>query len=159
MHNEISGEVTYNLAGGAFSFTAIADRIDELKGGGLNILDYKTGRIPTSKQVDSGHALQLLLEGLIAQKGGFTGIKRDDVRQTIYWQLGCKKLEITPKKEEDLIEKCEDYLLRLVSTFEFETTPYHSRPVPKFIPKNKDYEHLARIKEWSVQEDGEGSDA
>lgn len=159
VHNEISGEVTYNLAGGAFSFTAIADRIDELKGGGLNILDYKTGRIPTSKQVDSGHALQLLLEGLIAQKGGFTGIKRDDVRQTIYWQLGCKKLEITPKKEEDLIEKCEDYLLRLVSTFEFETTPYHSRPVPKFIPKNKDYEHLARIKEWSVQEDGEGSDA
>ena len=159
VHNEVSGEITYNLAGGAFSFTAIADRIDELKDGSVNILDYKTGRIPSQKQVDSGHALQLLLEGLIAQKGGFTGIKRKDIRQVIYWQLGCKKLEITPEEEKRLIEKCEDYLLRLISTFDFETTPYHARPVPKFIPKNKDYEHLSRIKEWSVQEDGEGSDA
>lgn len=157
VHNEVSGKITYNLANGAFSFMAIADRIDELKDGGLNIIDYKTGQIPSQKQVESGHALQLLLEGLIAEKGGFSGIKQADVRQAIYWQLGSKKLDIT-LEEKNLIDKCEDYLLKLISTFEFETTPYHSRPVPKFIPKNKDYEHLARIKEWSVQEDGEGSD-
>lgn len=158
VHNEVCGSIQYDLPNGPFIFTAIADRIDELKGGGLNILDYKTGRIPSLNQVCSGHALQLLLEGLIAQKGGFTGIKRDDVCQAVYWQLGSKKLDICPQKEDiNFIDKCEDYLLRLISTFDFETTPYHSRPVPKFIPKNKDYEHLARIKEWSVQEDGEGS--
>lgn len=158
VHNEVSGEITYDLANGPFSFTAIADRIDELKDGGLNIIDYKTGQIPSQKQVESGHALQLLLEGLIAQKGGFSKIKRADIRQAIYWQLGSKRLDLVPE-EKNLIDKCEDYLLRLISTFEFETTPYHSRPVPKFIPKNKDYEHLSRIKEWSVQEDGEESDA
>lgn len=158
VHNEVSGEITYDLANGPFSFTAIADRIDELKDGGLNIIDYKTGQIPSQKQVESGHALQLLLEGLIAQKGGFSKIKRADIRQAIYWQLGSKRLDLVPE-EKNLIDKCEDYLLRLISTFEFETTPYHSRPVPKFIPKNKDYEHLSRIKEWSVQEDGEENDA
>ncbi|MCM1324572.1 MAG: PD-(D/E)XK nuclease family protein [Acetobacter sp.] len=157
VHNEICGEIQYNLPNGPFSFTAIADRIDELEDGTLNIIDYKTGQFPSYKQVCSGHALQLSLEGLIASKNGFTGIKSNDVCQMIYWQLGTKKLEINPK-EESLIEKCEDYLLRLISTFDFETTPYHSRPVPKFIPKNKDYEHLARIKEWSVQENGEGGD-
>jgi hypothetical protein len=45
-----------------------------------------------------------------------------------------------------------------MTTFSFETTPYLSRPIPKFISKNRDYEHLARIKEWSVQEEDGGSD-
>ena len=61
-------------------------------------------------------------------------------------------------EEDDIIEKTEEYLLRLVSAFDFVTTPYLSRPTPKYIPKNKDYEHLARIKEWSVQDDGDSSD-
>lgn len=158
VHNEVRGEIKYNFPLGEFSFTAIADRIDELKDGTLNIFDYKTGTFPTKKQVDTGHALQLPLEGLIAQKGGFNGIKSQTVNNLTYWQLGTKKLEIAPQDAQDnLIDKSEEYLLRLISAFDFETTPYHSRPVPKYIPKNRDYEHLARIKEWSVQEDGEAS--
>lgn len=159
VHNEVCGEVKYSFPTGEFSFTAIADRIDEMKDGSLNIFDYKTGTFPSKKQVDSGHAIQLPLEGLIAQKGGFTGIKAKAINNLIYWQLGTKKLEMQPDNgKENLIDKSEDYLLRLVSAFDFETTPYHSRPIPKYIPKNKDYEHLARIKEWSVQEDSGGGD-
>lgn len=157
IHNEISGEITYNFPSGDFTFTAKADRIDELKDGSINIIDYKTGQIASKKQVLSGHALQLLLEGLIAQKNGYQSICNTKVNNLIYWQLGKKSLEIEAQKE-DVIAKCEDYLLKLVSTFDFETTPYHSRPTPKFIPKNKDYEHLSRIKEWSVLEDGDGTD-
>lgn len=159
VHNEVCGEIKYNFPRGEFSFTAIADRIDEMKDGTLNIFDYKTGAFPSKRQVDSGHAIQLPLEGLIAQKGGFNGIKAKTVSNLIYWQLGAKKLEMSPNNEKDnLIDKSEDYLLRLVSAFDFETTPYHSRPIPKYIPKNKDYEHLARIKEWSVQDDSESGD-
>lgn len=157
VHNEVSGEICYNLAQGAFRFTAKADRIDLLKDGSLNIVDYKTGKIPSKKQVMSGHAMQLLLEGLIALKGRFEGISKADVTNLIYWQLGNSSLEI-PAKEQDILEKSEEYLLKLVSTFDFETTPYYSRPMPKFVSKNKDYEHLARIREWSVQDDGEGND-
>ncbi len=157
IHNEISGEIVYLLPGGEFKFTAKADRLDELKNGNFNILDYKTGKIPSKKQIMSGHALQLPLEGLIATKGKFTGLNNTAVQNMIYWQLGVSALSFSPK-EADILEKSENYLLELITTFDFETTPYHSRPVPKFVPKNKDYEHLARIKEWSIQEDGENGD-
>lgn len=157
VHNEIKGEISYNLPNGPFTFTAKADRIDELKDGCLNILDYKTGKIPSSKEVQSGHALQLPLEGLIASKGHFETISNMNVQKLIYWQLGNSILEITPQND-DILQRTEDYLLKLVETFDFETTPYHSRPIPKFIPKNSDYEHLARIREWSVQEDGESNE-
>lgn len=157
VHNEIKGEITYNLPNGPFTFTAKADRIDELQDGYLNILDYKTGKIPSSNEVKSGHALQLPLEGLIASKGHFETIDNMNVKKMIYWQLGSSVLEITPQND-DILQKTEEYLLKLIETFDFETTPYHSRPIPKFIPKNSDYEHLARIREWSVQEEGESNE-
>ncbi len=157
VNNEICGQITYQLPRGNFTFTAKADRIDELKDGSINIIDYKTGNTAGKKQVLSGYALQLPLEGLIAQKHGFSQISNNRVNNLIYWQLGKKTLE-TDAEKEDIINKCEEYLLKLASVFDFETTPYHVRPTPKFIPKNKDYEHLSRIREWSVQEDGDGAD-
>lgn len=157
VYNEINGEIRYSFPAGDFCFTAKADRIDVLKNGRINILDYKTGKIPSRKQVISGHALQLLLEGLIALKGTFQTSSYGKPDKLIYWQLGKDVLEIAVD-EDDILQKCEDYLLKLVSIFDFETTPYLSHPIPKFVVKNRDYEHLARIKEWSVQEDGESDD-
>lgn len=154
IYNETSGEVCYDTPNGNFIFTAKADRIDYLKNGFINIIDYKTGTIPTKKQVDNGFALQLTLEGLIAKKGKFEGFSNNKVSKLIYWQLGKKHLEIDTN-ESDILDKTEQYLLKLISMFDFETTPYLSRPNPKYIPKNKDYEHLARVKEWSVLENEE----
>ena len=51
-----------------------ADRIDRLADGGLAIVDYKTGAPPSGKAVADGYSLQLGLLGLIADRGGFTGI-------------------------------------------------------------------------------------
>ena len=107
VNNETNGEITYQLPGGDFTFTAKADRIDVLKDGSINIIDYKTGKIPSKKQVMSGHALQLPLEGLIASKGGFTGIINNKVQKLIYWQLGSGTLEIQPD-EEDILAKSEE---------------------------------------------------
>ena len=125
--------------------------------GAINIFDYKTGKIPTLKQIKSGHALQLLIEGLIAKERTFNNIKSNKIDKLVYWQLGNSKLELDEEVDE-LLEKTEEYLKKLINIFDFETTPYHCRPTPKFIPKNRDYEHLARIKEWSVQEEGESND-
>ena len=157
VNNEITGQVSFNAPNGPVTFTAKADRIDELKNNNINIIDYKTGKIPSKKQVFSGHALQVVLEGLIARKGSFDNISSKELEQLLYWQLGAKSLDINPE-EDDIIDKTEDYLLKLISAFDFETTPYLSRPSPKYVPKNKDYEHLARVREWSVQDDGEGLD-
>lgn len=161
INNEVSGKIEYETANGSVCFTAKADRIDVLKDGFIRIIDYKTGKIPSKKQVMSGHALQLLLEGLIASKGHFENISSSEVKDLTYWHLGSelssKNLLTIDIKEEDILNRCEEYLLKLISAFDFETTPYHSHPLPKYISKNRDYEHLARIKEWSVQ-DSEVSD-
>lgn len=152
VNNEISGEITYSLPAGNVTFTAKADRVDELKNGKINIIDYKTGNIPTDKQVNNGYALQLPLEGIIAARKGFGNLQNKEVQNLIYWQLGKKKLEISTAKTE-ILEKCEAFLLELMKTFDDPHMPYYFRPVSKFIIKNRDYEHLARVREWSVQED------
>lgn len=161
INNEISGEIIYHLPHGDVTFTAKADRIDILKDGKINIIDYKTGKIPSKKQVQGGHALQLSLEGLIATKGGFSNIQNKEVNKLIYWHLAS---ENSPKNtlsfcvnEENLLEKSEEYLLKLINTFDMKTTPYYARPIPKYVSKNTDYVHLARIKEWSVQEEDESN--
>ena len=157
INNEVSGEIVYHLPKGDVTFTAKADRIDILKDGKINIIDYKTGKIPNKNQVQSGHALQLPLEGLIATKGHFSNIKNNDVNKLIYWQLGNDNLSKSTLSfginDDNLLEKSEEYLLKLMNTFDMETTPYYARPIPKYVSKNIDYVHLARVKEWSVQEE------
>lgn len=156
INNEIEGEIIYSMPNGDFKFTAKADRIDELKNGSINIIDYKTGKAPSKSQIKSGYALQVILEAIIASKNGFNKIKNKNIEKLIYWQLGKTNLELNAS-EDDLINKTEDYILRLISAFDFETTPYLSRPTPKYVSKNKDYEHLARIREWSVQDSEDDS--
>ena len=104
--------------------------------------------------MNNGYALQLPLEGLIAKKNGFSGIQNKEVENLIYWQLG-KKSMITPTENTEILKNCEDFLLKMMKTFDDPNTPYLFRPVPKFIIKNRDYEHLARVREWSVLEDSE----
>ena len=50
---------------------AIADRIELDHKGTLAILDFKTGALPTKKDVLSGLSPQLLVEAIIAFEGGF----------------------------------------------------------------------------------------
>ncbi len=38
----------------------------------------------------------------------------------------------------------------LLNAFARQETPYLSRPFPKFVPRFSDYDHLARVKEWSA---------
>lgn len=51
-----------------------ADRIDKLADGSLAIIDYKTGKPPSDKQVKNGYALQLGLLGFLADAGRFDGV-------------------------------------------------------------------------------------
>ena len=158
VHNEVNGQYVYHLPQGDFTLTAKADRVDELKNGNISVIDYKTGgTIPSVAKVASGHALQLPIEGLIASKGKFEQIENAEIEELNYWQLAVKKEELLDKHE-DLILKCEDYLKKLFATYDLPETGYCSRPNPKYVSANKDYDHLARIKEWSVQENEDSYD-
>lgn len=83
---EVSGETEI----GGVKVTGRADRIDMLPGGGLAIVDYKTGMPPRPAQLSAGFALQLGLVGLMAERGGIKGVSGKAVAFE-YWSLAKNK--------------------------------------------------------------------
>jgi len=156
---EVRGTMTLDAPESTFDITAVADRIDILANGSLAIIDYKTGAPPTEKEVKAGFAPQLPLEAAIAQSGGFAGVPAKTVSNLAYWRLhggepAGQKMAL--KAEPDtLAADAIDGLRTLVARFDLEDTPYRSRPSPTAAPKFSDYEHLARVKEWSAGGDDE----
>jgi len=67
----------------------VADRIDRCADGSLAIVDYKTGKAPSPSAVAAGFSLQLGLLGLIAERGGFSGIEGAPALFE-YWSLAKK---------------------------------------------------------------------
>ena len=154
VNNEVWGSFCIDdLPGGKFEVFARADRIDKLVGGGVNIIDYKTGSARTKNEVKKGYAPQLPIEALIAKNGGFDNIEKGDVKSLMYWKLG-DKVVCVDEDVDDILQKTEDHIREVVNLFDFENVGYLSRPNPKEVPDYSDYEHLARVKEWSVV-DGE----
>ena len=148
---------TLELAGpaGAFLLSATADRIDALRTGGLAIIDYKTGVLPKAEHVALGFSPQLPLEAAIAAAGGFADIPATAPATLAYWRLsgsGDAPGEIREIKADaaTLAAEAREGLERLIATFDDAATPYAARPRPDFAPRFGDYDHLARIKEWSA---------
>lgn len=148
-HCEISGNLEIDAPAGKFLLKAKADRIDEMLDGNLNIIDYKTGQAKTLTTVYAGYAPQLPVEGLI-----FRNMFGTDIDNLIYWQLGNKETIIN-KNIPQLLEDSLERVQKLIASFDFQTTPYHSNPNPALAPKYNDYEHLARLKEWSIKGDSD----
>jgi len=66
------------------------DRIDRLADDSLAIVDWKTGKPPSKRAVAEGYSMQLGLLGLIAERGGFEGVK--GMPGTFeYWSLAAGK--------------------------------------------------------------------
>ena len=155
IHNEVWGRFFIDdLPAGRFEIYAKADRVDETLDGKINIVDYKTGRARTVNEVKKGYAPQLPIEGIIAEAGGFDGIAKADVETLMYWKLGAQVIEVDAKAN-DVLQETKEHIIETLNLFDFETTGYLSRPNPKNVPEYSDYEHLARVKEWSVKEEGE----
>jgi ATP-dependent helicase/nuclease subunit B len=71
VYSEIKGELTLDIAGQQVTLIAIADRIDIDQNNTVEIIDYKTGAVPSKKDVLSGLFPQLLIEAIILSEGGF----------------------------------------------------------------------------------------
>ena len=160
IHSEAVGEFKFDSPAGDFKLTAKADRIDELNSGTLRIIDYKTGAPPKKTEVAAGYAPQLPLEAVIAEAGGFAEIAAKPVSELDYWRLrGSNPAgEISSAGDEplQLAADAKAGLEALIRLFDDVETAYESRPRPDAAPKYSDFEHLARIKEWSSLEGDEG---
>ena len=159
---EVSGEREFAAPAGPFRVRAIADRIDRTASGGLAIYDYKTGSNPTDKQIEAGFAPQLPLEGAIAQSGGFANIAPAEVEKLALLRIRgidpAGEEKQIPKKDADpgeTIEQAWRGLCELIACFDDPDTAYVSRRAPMFVHDKGDYDHLARVREWSGAENGD----
>ena len=157
LHAEIKGELSFPMGARRFTLTGIADRIELRNDGSFAIIDYKTGQARTEKQVRTGLAPQLTLEAAILRGSGFAPIAGGSVAEIVYVTLkGGKEpgkpisigfKEGTPDSQAD---KALSKLKELAATFEDESKPYLSLVHPMWKTHYGDYDHLARVKEWSL---------
>ncbi len=150
---EVRGEITFSVDGGPFRLHGIADRIDRLKSGGAAIVDYKTGTPPSGSQVKVLLAPQLPLEGAILQQGGFAGVPALAPEELSYIQIS-GTAEPGKVKEIDadaavLATAALERLVGRVKLFDDVTTGYRSRVAPVHVDMVGDFDHLARVREWS----------
>ncbi|MEQ9198343.1 MAG: PD-(D/E)XK nuclease family protein, partial [Rhodospirillales bacterium] len=156
---ELRGELSIASPAGVFLLTCTADRLDRLVGGGATIIDYKTGAPPPRKEVEAGFAPQLPLEAAIARAGGFPGLGPVEVTNLEYWRVSGgeeagKIIDVAKGAAGDLAKDALEGLTERIAEFARPETPYVARPYPAFAPKYSDYEHLSRVREWSVGDNG-----
>ncbi|MCM2294425.1 double-strand break repair protein AddB [Allorhizobium sp. BGMRC 0089] len=151
--------------------TGIADRLD-IRAGHADIIDYKTGSNPSKNVARSLIDPQLALEAAALMRGGFRDAGRLFPDNLIYVRLrpGSRfdaetvNNELTAKADKaksaiDLAEEAVDQLSRFVTLLQTGKRGFVSRLMPaKQNDYGGDYDHLARVAEWSTAdaaEDGE----
>ena len=162
-HAEISGELSLDGFPRGMKLSAKADRIDERGDGTFAIYDYKTGAPPSKKQVEAGLSPQLPLEAAIVQAGGFirddgTALAAGAVGRLAYLHLSGG----TPGATERIVAadgseagaQALAGLIGLLQHYESDAAPFLSRPRVQFQGRAGNYDHLARVLEWSAAVDG-----
>jgi ATP-dependent helicase/nuclease subunit B len=168
LYAEIGGKLEIPLGERTFTLRTRADRIEQLKDGTFAILDYKTGQTAQPKQVRTGLAPQLTLEAAILRAGGFgdfgvaksvteiayvsiRGLEPPGETRPIRWN------DTNPNAQAD---RARDKLTELLVKFESEESGYLSKERPMFMRRFPgDYDHLARVKEWSLSGGAEDDEA
>ena len=145
------------------TLTGKFDRVDRMPDGGLAVIDYKTGQPPSAAALRAGFSLQLGLLGLIAEYGGYDGIK-GTATAFEYWSLGRKgdgfgyvTTPVDPEGKRDRIPTA-DFTQTAAHHFaeaarEWLTgdAPFEAKLHPEFAPY-AEYDQLMRLDEWYGRE-------
>ncbi|MEX0345394.1 MAG: double-strand break repair protein AddB, partial [Rhizobiaceae bacterium] len=168
-HSEIAATAISIGETGAF-LSGRADRIDVLDGGqAAEILDYKTGNTPSKVQAHRLLSPQLALEGELLARGAFGqlgAVRPADLKFVRLKPDGRVEeesiLEIRDslKTAEQLSQEAWQRLNGLIAYYTDETNGYRSRALPlREHDLDGDYDHLARVSEWSSGASSNGGDA
>ena len=149
-HVEKKGVWHFILNGRPVQLRATADRIDQMRNDEWVIIDYKTGAIPSKREVESGLAPQLPLEAVILAKGGFKNLPAKECSELRYYHLtgGKTSGKVHSFTADTLLVDVEKGLLKLLNDFDNPEMPYLYAPDYGTKPIFDDYGHLARVKEW-----------
>jgi ATP-dependent helicase/nuclease subunit B len=158
IHAETSGRLDIRIGEQTFALRARADRIERLADGRYAILDYKTGQVPSDKQVRIGIAPQLTLEGAILRRGGFRDIAAGaSLGALIYVKLRgnnqggeAAPVDLDDRTPDAAADHALAKLTALIAKFEHQETPYRSLVLSIWKNRYGTYDDLARVKEWSA---------
>ena len=167
IHPEISGKWVIPMGAENFTLRARADRIERRRDGGACIVDFKTGLPPSNKEVFAGFSPQLTLEAAMLMAGAFDGFPASPLTPDLLYvhASGGRKpfepLAVKPPRgeEREVAAIVDEHVARfrgLVARFLAGEAAYTSRPYPKYAKSYGDYDHLARVLEWSLGGEGEG---
>ncbi|WP_341760112.1 double-strand break repair protein AddB [Candidatus Endowatersipora endosymbiont of Watersipora subatra] len=135
------------------------DRIDVKIGGGVEIIDYKTSQRPTKKSVKQLESPQLPLEALMVYAGAFKSLGIRSVEELSYVRL-CPNGEIRIDgltygqknlSANQLSYQVLEKLRTQIKAYNNPNQPYLSKA--RLIQGQRwpdDYDHLARVREWSI---------
>ena len=160
---EQQGQLTIDTPGGPFTLKAFADRI-ELRPDGGAVLDLKTGKTPSRKEVLAGFSPQLTLTAAILAAGGFADAGPTPVDELTYLHVVGRRVAgkvITvsdptrtrpdPPTAVGMADQAMEGLRARIARFDNEKTPYLSWAAPQFMGTfGGNYDHLARVWEWHV---------
>ncbi len=142
-------ETLLELPGGPFTVKARMDRVEHHLDGMVNIVDYKTGTVPSLKTVHAGYSPQLTLEGWLLEVSGYR------VGDLVYWKIPAGKnspafthVGKSSAEYTQLIDDARQGLLRLLTYFDQAETAYPCLADRPDAPKHNDYVHLQRLEEW-----------
>ncbi|MEO1016800.1 MAG: double-strand break repair protein AddB [Pseudomonadota bacterium] len=159
VHAEVQGELTLDVERRIYRIRARADRIEVDHSGSFNILDYKTGAVPTAALVRDGISPQLPIEGAIMQAEGFAIKSGGNLGELLHVGLGggekggmvqdpTLKNNKSVVETDDLSRQARAWLEDLIRFFDAPVTPYFAVPYPDIAPRYNPYEHLERVFEW-----------
>jgi ATP-dependent helicase/nuclease subunit B len=132
--------------------------------GGLAIADYKTGRLPSGRQIGAGFALQLGLLAWLAEEGVLEGVDPARATELAYWKLsGGEKtpgeMKSTAKNfaeawgdVPEFVAMCRRVFAEVAGDYLTGTRPFTAKLHPDYAASMKDYDHLARVAEWRGRE-------
>jgi ATP-dependent helicase/nuclease subunit B len=159
-HAEQEGE--WVLPGLGFKLTGRADRVDRLADGTFEILDFKTGSVPSPGDMKAFMAPQLLLEAAMARAVGIGSAGIAEVSALTYIKIGQGPDAYRPRAfapaNDDLPRAIEGAAQRLqlhvAALLLKDDLPMAARIVPDAKQRFRgEFDHLARTDEWLVQED------
>jgi len=158
---EIRGSMTRPVANENVTIYGDADRIDILESGAAELIDFKTGSIPTNKDMQNFMSPQLPMEAMILRHAGFDGVPQADSDALTYIKLshGPNPFEVTnfATGKQSLDAVIDDYWRHFSAYAQIMLMQDHIAMAAQLMPKENqqfagDYDHFARQKEWMIDQ-------
>lgn len=142
------------LPGLGFTLTGKPDRIDLLPDGSLHVIDYKTGEPPSKKDMES-HRKQLHLAAVMALGGAFGDLGPRVTSRVTYQAMKPGLKEQGQDLTEQAILDLREQLEALVAAYLDRATGFTARRMAVETAWAGDFDHLARLGEWSLADEAE----